>query len=268
MRSKMVYRRFLSALILLGLLGFHKTSLAIKTTEPYDYGPSVFELHLGCDGLGLESEQVSILAKLLLGYGLNDWLSGYLMFRNYDTEYLVNGQGEAIFGLFGTPIDTNHLDLDLILDISLGGLSFGQLALSPGFEVNLDRKDDLSAYGAYFLFGLNIFGRDLSVEDDPLTESVDESRKILEVTTSADFTLGGYFALSDSKQLLLQYVFGIDPNTSGDAHEFRNGSLELGYNMMLTDSIELINEFFIQLPQGDRSASLGLTTGIFVTFGE
>jgi len=43
------------------------------------------------------------------------------------------------------------------------------------------------------------------------------------------------------------------------------GAIAVGYNVMIFESIELINEISCDVPRGDEQISWGVSTGIIVT---
>ena len=88
----------------------------------------------------------------------------------------MNTLGKAaeawLSGIFGTPVDSDHFDLDLFLDASFSPDEFG---LTPALELNFDLAPDLEVWGVYIRVEEGFSGRDESTEDDPATVAVDES---------------------------------------------------------------------------------------------
>ena len=59
---------------------------AADTIEVFDIGASDAELHLGHDGLGLDSSERSVGAEAMLGLGLIDKLSAFILYNSAKSQ--------------------------------------------------------------------------------------------------------------------------------------------------------------------------------------
>ncbi len=246
-------------LLLAGLATVAPTSaLAADTTEVFDVGATDFEAYLGFDGLGLGEYEKTIWAEVLLGLGVMESFSGYVAAAGESNEAFGNGGGSVCFGIFGTPVDTDHFDLDLFLD---AGHAPGEFALTPAVEINLDAEPDLALFGFYLRAEEALTGRDDSEPDDLSTPAVDESNEQYTLTPSTGLTAGAYWTLGEIHQLLLEY----DMAFHHEQGETELGAVALGYNLMIFEPLELITQLSFDIPNSGEDASLGLMVGLIGT---
>jgi len=242
------------------------TGRAADTTEAFDVGATDFEAYLGFDGIGLDKYQKTISANALLGVGFVEGFSGYLASGAEFNEVFAAGEGWVSFGIFGTPIDTDHFDLDLFLSAEHAP---GYAALVPAVEINLDALPDLAGYGLYLRVEEVLAGRDSSVEDDPGTASVDESRERYDFVPATALTIGGYWTLDEIHQVLLEYdmVFHHGKNREPEfiQESTEVGGVALGYNVMVTDAIELISQVSLDVPGEGEDIAFGINVGLIAT---
>jgi hypothetical protein len=76
--------------------------------------------------------------------------------------------------------------------------------------------------------------------------------------------LGTYWTFRDGHQLLLQWETGLSHKPADEEDAFSPGTVSMGYNIMITDAIELINEVNLGLPTGGNPVSFGVSAGIIV----
>jgi len=267
-------------LILLLIMAASSTEAA-DTTETFDPGVSDFEFYMGYDGIGLEKYEGTLYAEALLGIGFMDRFSGYLAVAGESNEIFSNGGGGVSLGIFGTALDTDHVDMDLFLDASFSTDSFG---LTPALEINFDLQPDLAVWGLYIRIEENLSGRDETEEpeDAPLSckEQVspqggksivctplatDDPKASYAFAPSTGLTFGTYYTVSDGHQLLLEFDMSLANNPADDEDTLEVGGLALGYNVVLSDSIEMANQLFFDLPQNGEDFSIGIGTGLIVT---
>lgn len=238
---------------------------AADTTETFDVGATDFEFYLGMDGFGLEKYEKSIYSEVLAGFGLMDRFSGYIAASGGSNEYFLDGSGAMGFGIFGTPVDTDHFDLDLFLDAGFGADEF---AITPAMELNFDLKPDLSLWGVYFRVEQSLAGRDTSTPDDPATPSVNETETSQEYANETGLTAGTYFTIAEIHQILVEYnmSFRNNPDEDADEDDMEIGSVALGYNVGVSDAVEWVSQVSYDIPQtDDEDPSWGIMTGIVVT---
>lgn len=210
---------------------------ASDTVETWDVGATDVDFYVGHDGVAF--------GDIMLGYGVAPRLSAYL------GTTLSDGETAIYLGVFGTPIDTDHFDLDLFLGMTNGGPGLSQFELAPAIELNLDLDPDMRSWGAYLRAHLPVHGR-------PTTDAT-AATMAADATYHVAPTVGVYRSLGERHQLLLEYSVDFHP----DAVEV--GGLAFGYNVAITDGLELINEIYVDIPQAGERVAFGATTGFIAT---
>ncbi len=233
---------------LLVLLLWTAPAAGADTIETFEPGFSDLEIYAGGTGLGLPRGESAPFAEVVAGFGVTPSLSlslaaylpGRCRLQDRDPAFEAGG--------FGTPIDTNHLDLDLGYAIAHDGET---VALTEWFELNLDRRPELSAAGLYLKGCLSgLVGGELEPDAGRL---------------GAGALLGGYVTVARRHQLLLEidgtWMPGVEPTAScrklGEGH--------LGYNLQLLDTLELIHDLGVDLPQGGDRVSFSLFLGVIAS---
>jgi hypothetical protein len=235
------------------------------TVETCDEGAVDFEFFLGGDALNLDEYEKTVYSELVLGYGLLPAFSGYVALGAEADEFLVQGEGGYSFGLIGTPLDTDHVDLDLMLDVSLGGEGFAEPGVAPGLELNIDLLPDQEVWGVYARLIDAVSGRDVSVEDDPTTTTVDESETRYELQHAIDQTYGTYVTIAGRHQILAEYYHTSNTNPADDELSSDSGGFAVGYNIVLVDNLELITHINCHPGHDHQDATWGASLGIVVT---
>ncbi len=215
-------------------------ALAVDSLELFDPGVSDFEFYLSLSGVGQDESAVG--AETVLGIGITDCLSGQIFASGEANQYLEGAAAEFGFGIFGTPVDTDHLDLDTGLNVATGGGAHGDFALAPFIEINLDSDPEMLGYGAYL------------VVEEALSGS---GATIMPVTA---LTLGAYYTVKDGHQFLAAFDVTFN-HRNADERNTDVGSIALGYNSALTDNIELITEVSFDIPQDDDDFGAGFVIG-------
>lgn len=231
-----------------------QTARAADTTEVYDIGATDFEFSVGFDGIGLDKYEKELSVAALAGFGFIDALSGYLAVEAASNEYFAEGSAELAAGVFGTPLETNHVDLDLILNFGSGVDSF---EMTPGLELNLDLKNDLALAGLFFRLEETFTGRDESSEEEP------ESKYV--IAPRSGLVIGAYWTMNPDQQILLEYEMGLLHNPSAGEHRFEIAAIALGYNFMVADRLELLGQISFDIPQEDEDFSVGIMLGLIST---
>jgi hypothetical protein len=226
--------------------------LAADTIETWDRHAGNVELYSRLEGLGQAGGEQAVGGAMLLGYGLTQRFSAYLATTLSADGYLMGAQTELNLGAFGTPLDTDHLDLDLLLDIRVadGG---GPLAVTPALELNLDRKPELAAYGLYLRAAGEVAGQEAIAGARP-------GRRL-----ALGLTLGGYWSLTSRSQLLLEVDATVHDEPAPGTPAFERGALALGFNTLVGESLELITETRYDLPQDGVRGAAGFMVGLIAT---
>jgi len=225
---------------------------AVNTLENYEPGGLTdFEAYLGYEGIGRTRAERSVTASYLLGVGITDWFSGRYAESAAFSEQFSQGESTRCFGVFATPLDTYHFDLDLILDV--GFVDGQELTITPGFEFNVDAQPDLSSFGL-FLIGGSEFGGHEASEDIGARHTV-----------RLALTMGTYVTFAEDHQALLSYDTVVMPEQEAGERDMEVGALRLGYNATVHESIELIHEVSLDTPQGEERAGVGVMFGVLTT---
>jgi hypothetical protein len=245
-------RAVLVAGLAVSLLTWASDGRTLDTLETYQPGGLThFEPHVRYQGIGQERAKRTVSARCLLGVGINDWFSGYYYVRGEELdEYLSDGQTAHGFGVFASPLDTYHFDLDLVLGLDL--VSSGDLWVMPKFELNVDAHPDLSSFGL-FLIGTGEFGGHSGTEDGAVG-----ARHTLRL----GLDIGAYLTLAAGHQLLLQYDTSVPVDPEPGQRNMEVGGLALGYNVAVHDQIELIHEVVLDIPQDQEACGAGLMVGL------
>lgn len=228
---------------------------AADTIETWELGVSDAELYLGYDGVGVPLDEHSLLGDVLLGIGVTPRLSVYAGTTVQGYRRMRAGDAMVNVGLFGTVLDTRHVDLDMILGLGFGGPGFRGITLTPAFELNLDRAPDLAAYGLYFRGALV-----LAVEANDGVEG--ETNTFVHHYV---WTVGAYLTLAKHHQILVELDAAYHPTVLPAERHLEVGGLALGYNVHLAHWAELITQVSIDLPQRGEQVSVGLQAGVIFT---
>jgi len=134
------------------------------------------------------------------------------------------------------------------LDVSAGE----RFQLRPALELNFDADPEMRTWGLYLRAPPPIYGRKFDTGEPHATFH-------LEATT------GGYVRVAAAHQVVLEYdmTYHLDPGE--DERRTEIGSVALGYNVTLSDAVEIINQVALDIPQGDEKPSVGLMTGLIAT---
>lgn len=229
---------------------------AADTVETWARGATDVDFYLGAEGLG--AGQKSFFADVMVGYGLLDRLGIFIGSALRGSDTLEDGEAEVYGGLFATLLDTRHVDFDLMFEVRGGGPAMSRLQLRPGFELNLDADPQMASWGFYLRGGLPLYDRDLLSSGHP-QHGHDLSGVHLELT------VGAYYRLGANHQLLLEHDLELRPQAGADDPRVGVGGIALGYNLQLDDTLELVSQLYVDLPQAGEQLAFGLTFGFILT---
>ena len=227
-------------------------SAAIDTIETWAAGEADVEFYLGFDGAGLPGVEQTLSGAMVLGWGLADRFSTFVATGIQADGYLTRAETELDFGIFGTPLDTDHVDLDLLLDLRASGPQMSEASVVPAVELNLDREPDLGSYGLFLRGAAEISSHEH--DDGRVERHVD-----------LGIVGGAYYTVSPGHQILAKYGATVHERAPGHAR-FETGAVSVGYNAMLTDYLELITATSLEFAHEDRDASVGFVAGVIATF--
>ncbi|MBW2732361.1 MAG: hypothetical protein JRH20_08185 [Deltaproteobacteria bacterium] len=220
------------------------------TTEPFDKGAIDAEVYLGVADPGATTG--AAVSDLVLGYGLTKRLS--LVVGTSLEGGLSSGDFNAEIHLGGlcNVVNTEHFDLDLMLMNHGGGEDFQRWQAEPGVELNLDSDGQRQGVGLYLR---------TSVAFGTHPEKTDTGHRILFAWEVAS-TLGAYWTMSADHQLLVEADMGM---VTRPESAFVFGGVAVGYNVVLTSWLELLNQVTLDVPQGEESVGYTLSLGVIMT---
>ncbi len=227
--------------ILLVLAATSAPALALDTLELFDPGLSEFRFSLSLSGVGWDEGAVG--GEVLLGIGITEWLSGQIIGTGEADQHLAGTAANLGFGIFSTPVETDNVGFDIGLNLVAGGnnRSFGDFTLAPFIEINLDSDPDMNGYGAWLVLEEALSGEGTQVK--PVT----------------NFLVGAYYVVREGHEFLMAFDVAFnhrnDPATSGE-HDTAVGGITLGYNSVLTNSVQLISEILFDIPQDNTAAGI------------
>jgi len=248
MLRRHLHRSSVAVLLSLPTAGAH----AADTVETWDTGATNVDFYLGVHGLG-SSEEV-LAGDIMLGVGLVPGLSAYLGTMLEACRHLADGSRSLYFGLFGTPLDTEHVDLDLFLDLSGAEAGRGAVEVIPSFELNLDASPDVATWGVYLRAGVPLHGG---------ADSGESCSPSLEAHLALE--PGAYLTVADGHQVLLETGGTVRLTEGGLGRDLDVGGLALGYNVMLSEALEVITQVAVDLPQDGEELAVGVMAGLIAT---
>lgn len=240
------------------VLGFHAqpgTAWALDTTEPFDAGLSDAEAYIGYDGLGRTQSPRELSNEFVLGYGLSDRLSiqGGVSFAAEESYFA--GDKSLTVGLFATAVDRAHFDFDFMLDFGASGDGLGDLSIAPAIEANYDRDPGMNSWGLYLRTWMSAFR-----QWEDFGPDTRRRRGLLDYGVNP----GAYLRLSPRHEILVEYDLSL---ALGDRREPDETAqvVGLGFNMQVSDGLELISQVQRDFPRGGRKQKFGVTVGFIAT---
>ena len=238
------------------LLGSVSPAGAADTVETWDVGATDVEFYSGVNGVGLKRADSSLFGDLVLGFGLVNRLSAYVAQNITGNGFFTGGSGTTYLGIFGTLVDTRHFDLDLFLNFDLGGRGYRDLGMTPMVELNFDVDPNRQSWGAYVRAGFRLHG---------LNVTGDEDYPQWQTHTTLTTVVGTYLTIARRHMLLLEFDFAWKHLRADGDREVEIGGVALGYNVILSSRIELINQVFFDIPQPGERFNAGFLVGFIAT---
>ena len=134
--------------IAISILMFTAHVEAADTLEVFDPGATDLELQFCAGGFGSWAGKEAVGGQLVAGFGIADRVSIYSGAALQIDDDFGSLCGRYSLGVYGTPLETDHVDLDVIMGIN-GSKGLGDLEFAPGFEINLDRHPEMLSFGLY-----------------------------------------------------------------------------------------------------------------------
>jgi len=225
-------RRRLGGVCLCVLLVLPALCPAADTLEAFEQGASNLDFGVSIGGLGQHRSDATFRGEVMAGYGLTPRMSAYVVITRGANGFLGDGSGGFAMGMYGTPLEGDRWDLDLIFDVGAGDPDLAEFAVSPGFELNYDDTPDQSTWGFYANGGAALYGHAEQRVDTAVSEW---TRTAMDIP----LTIGTYRAVSDGQ---LFFQAGTNIHDLGHTGLINEGVLAFGYNFNLTPTVEMITE--------------------------
>lgn len=224
--------------IILIIPGLCRQARGLDTVEVWEPGATNMEVYLGATSLNHQVER-RVLGETLIGYGITPELSAYLGTHLEGAADFSRGSNDLFLGLLFNPLDSEHLDLDLLLDLASADST---LELRPGLELNLE-LDSRGRAGLYTRIWLPVGTPDQAQVPAPAP------------TLGVDLVLGAHWRPAQGHQLLLEIEDQGIASTGTRTPGFDR--IAMGYNLVLVETLELI----IQVDQTGETLNPGILTG-------
>lgn len=249
-------------------MGLSATSSAwaLDTVEPYGKGVGDVELYAGYEGVRRPASERKVAASSILGYGVLDALNAYAVLGVGADGRLANGEGALALGLVGTPLDTNHVDLDLGLEAGLSGVGLGDFALTPCLELNFDTHPERSGFGIFLTAATALTSR---IYDTTRRDGTTHTHH--EIAAQTALSLGASYVFLERHELLAAWTSLVNANVACQENPARTeprwepGKAAIGYNVKISDEMEWIAEFSYEWPKRSVRGAFGGLTGFIVT---
>ena len=229
------------------------TAHGADTVETWDAGATDVDFYLGFDNAGAPRSERAIYGDIMIGYGIVDRFSAYLGTNLSAPDHLSRAEPSFYLGVFGTIVETAHVDLDLFLDVGTGGAGMSKLEITPALELNFDLDPEMSSWGLYLRASLVGHGHELPASTAP------------EAAVSFAVNPGAYWMVADGHQLLLEYDMDYHPSPGEGEQRVDTGGFAFGYNLVLDDAIELVTQLHVSVPEPDEPLAMSVMVGFIAT---
>ena len=265
----MIQRQMLRLLLVIFVLfpGFAQAADTLETVPDDNF---YMETTFGALNLGQEAQRTMISASVMLAYGMNDRLTSYIIAGGNTNLYMTKGVTNLGVGLYGVLVKMPHFKLDLGLQAGVGrtGLTTSvgrsrmalkdEFVLAPSLELNFDLKKDEKFIGFYLVFQEIFTG----VEEEK------DGQLLGYFTPSSYLRAGAYWSIVPGKyQVHLQFDMNInhfDTTIITDlvVPAVDIGGIAVGFNFFVTETIEILTEVYIDIPQNQETIAFGFSIGI------
>jgi hypothetical protein len=246
---------------------------AADTLETWAKGDSNAEVYVGLDGLASRGRAGSLQTDLLVGHGLTNRLSVYVGSALASPSVLAVHDAGFYVGSFAALLDTDHLDVDFLLDLTAQGDGFRELVVLPFLEVNLDMLPDQAGVGLYAHLALPVTASEASLRGTPRlrpgrswTDLRSPWAPLPPLGLQADLAakVGAYWTVRPGHQVLCELDATFPLLAPARSWPPGVGTLALGYNFHLGGSLESINQLTLGIPAHGQFPSAAFTTGFIL----
>jgi hypothetical protein len=210
---------------------------------------------MGMSRLGAGRVGAGVFGDLQVGYGVADRLSAYLGVTLQANGFLADAAPGLRLGAFTTLIDTDHFDLDLLLEFGGDGPGFSRVHVLPGTELNLDFDTALGRVGLYLRGGLRVAGQQIAGVAAPAYET----------TLQLQLTPGLSWSPREGHRLLVETGGLVHFACSEAPRHWEHAGVALGYNRVLSPQLELITQVSLTPRLEGGSPVFGVLAGFIAT---
>lgn len=261
--------------LVLALTHLPPTARAVDTLEQLDANQGAVEAAAGWEGLGRQRRDRRLAAEVMASWGTNGSVSLFAGSTLTVQEDGTDPQAGLFIGGYRTLLDTAHLDVDALLDVSGSGPGLGNVKVLPLLEINLDLMPDGALLGLYTRWSLPVSTTPLAPGQDPFftrpegfvtnaAGSEQDASTVPALSAGASVTVGTYWTLAPGHQLLAELDLGTTLLSPEPAVLLDIGGLALGYNLLIDDSLESINQVYMDIPAPGERPALGIQVGFIM----
>lgn len=230
------------------LLSISQNAYSINTVETYNPQSGYFSIDFGISEMQPKLNASKVKSKVILGKGLNPFISAYMGMQLQGTRYLSYGWSGLFMGAISKLYSHNHFSFDLTLE---AGLFSDLFYAAPGIEINFDMAPDQQFMGVYLDLIENITGAD-----------IDDSNRVFRFTPETELNFGYYISLIEGQQLHIRFDQRFRHNPAFGERKYEIEALRLGYNMMMTDGFQIQTEIEYQIPMRSEKNRYGFRVGL------
>lgn len=246
--------KLLAIIFFITLFAPHQANAA-DTLEVFDKAAFDFEFYVATAGLGAGERQLT--SDLVFGYGITNYLSVFIGWTSQSDDQFEKDSHEVSGGIALQALNTTHFDIDLFIESRMN-VKGEEPLIRPGFELNFDIEQDLSLAGFYLRAALPLYNRTLNAVDHP-TKTHTLAGRHLEVV------FGAYYTLFKDHQILVEHDVEFRPQANNDERTFGIGGIAIGYNYVINNTVELITQSYIDIPQENEDLCFGFSIGAILT---
>ncbi len=237
------------------LLSFSQKAFSINTVETFNPQTGYFSIDFGISGMRSKMKSSKVKSKVVLGKGLNPYISAYMGMQLQGTQYLSYGWSGLFMGAISKLYSYNNFSFDLTLE---AGLFNDLFYAAPGMEINFDLAPDQQIMGFYLDVIENISGADIYISGANGNDSV----RIFRITPETELNIGYYISLIEGQQLHIRFDQRFRHNPAFGERRYEIEALRMGYNMMMSDGFQIQTEFEYQIPMKREKNRYGFRIGL------
>jgi hypothetical protein len=212
------------------------------TIEVYGLGFSDLEQYFSVNGMGSGGAERSSSAQFIAGYGLTNDISGYVSISGVGNQSVADSASNASAGAIVKFYDNYLFKIHGLLDVSFDKVA--QPMIDFGYYPN--------HFGAYTRLGMTFIGGVEGVHFENF------------------LVLGVRYLIADGHEVLTEmdlcWKHVPSPFDEFGVPNWEMGKVALGYNVVLTNSMELITEISFDLPSTRvEKTTVGLMTGLVIS---